>query len=65
MSVAVSAQPYRVLPECAGKEKFATYDLAEMVAARRRRTNINAKRCGVHPYRCRFCGEFHIGSKKQ
>ena len=54
----------RVLPECSGKEKFATYELAARVAGRRRRSNGNAKKSGVHPYRCVACSYFHIGSKK-
>lgn len=39
---------------CEGKEAFETPQMAHRVAKRRREF------C-VEPYRCRFCGLFHIG----
>lgn len=59
---------------CMSKEAFLTFDQADRVAAHRkrmaRRKHSSAKtaksdRAGLHPYRCRFCHHWHIGSRKK
>lgn len=42
-----------------GKEPFLTFGLADRVAKLSRGRHDKAK---LHPYRCRECGNFHIGS---
>lgn len=54
----------RVLSGCMGKRRFR--GLGEALAhlkRRKRRRRVQTKNgCGLHPYRCRACGHWHIGS---
>ena len=49
------------ISQCTGKVKFDTFTMAEQVASRKtRRHEMRPK-----PYRCRFCGGFHIGNSNR
>lgn len=44
---------------CAGKERFTTFGMAEVVA---KRSNTRHAGYRLHAYRCGDCGGFHVGS---
>lgn len=44
--------------QCEGKERFQSPNLAHKVAGRRRHGEWHEHR---QPYRCKFCGFWHIG----
>ena len=44
--------------DCAGKQRFETWALANEIAKRSRRRRVSNR----HPYRCCHCNGFHIGS---
>lgn len=48
------------LSSCYGKERFKSWHAAGRVMKRRAR-NRNRETANQKPYRCRYCGEFHIG----
>lgn len=41
---------------CSGKEKFDSYSVAMQAVSHR------GKKAGAHPYRCGFCGHWHVGT---
>lgn len=48
---------------CLGKAAFPSMRVAREVAARPARQS-NEKRRRVQAYRCRTCGQYHIGSRR-
>lgn len=45
--------------QCAGKDEFESYGQAKGIARKTQR-NKNAL---IEPYKCEFCGKYHIGSR--
>lgn len=50
------------LAQCAGKEKYETPALAHAVARRRNRRSRDTR---VNPYRCQYCGHYHMGTGRR
>jgi len=48
----------RTAATCFGKQQFESFELAESVLARMRRSKDSTKRTVVS--RCKFCGKWHI-----
>lgn len=44
--------------QCAGKTRFISFTAANIIAGKPRK-----ERMAREPYRCRFCGGWHLGSK--
>lgn len=52
-------------PACSGKRAFVNRGMAVLALKRRKRwkrIRTGADGHNVHPYRCRRCGKWHIGS---
>lgn len=59
---------------CQGKEGFTSWEDADRIIRDRRRKakrrftshkQARAERATLHPYRCRFCQQWHIGNKSR
>ena len=52
-----------IAASCEGKQAFASRALADKVQTRRCKQFDRSYESG-RPYRCRVCGQFHIGTKQ-
>lgn len=50
-------------PACTGKIGYATRALARLVIEKRKNRPSRGRRCA--PYRCKRCGEWHLGTENK
>ena len=54
---------WREMSTCEGKFPFASYSLAQQSV--NRRPSGKKRRGNIHPYRCPYCQQWHVGNHKK